>query len=159
MCARACSGRQAKFYLDVIGLVVEGDEGAHNTLENGPEQEGKEEGQVHDVAADGRRQKDERQAVPVHAAQICSNETSSRVRDVATMWERRAQGLAENAHQAVCKRPSKASTCTRAPGTHSGQKHAGARNCIACASSLPCSCAACSFSVHEGAGVTMLTRG
>ena len=70
VCARACSGRQAKFYLDVIGLVVEGDEGADNTLENGPEQEGKEEGEVHDVAADGRRQKDERQAVPVHAVQI-----------------------------------------------------------------------------------------
>ena len=55
-------------HLDVVGLIIKGDKCADNALKDRPEHEGKEEGQIHDVAADGRRQKNEGQTVPIKTA-------------------------------------------------------------------------------------------
>lgn len=56
------------YNLDVISLVIERDERAHHSLQDWPEEEGKEKGEIHDVTSDGRRKKNECQTVPVHTA-------------------------------------------------------------------------------------------
>ena len=54
-------------HLDVVSFVVESYKCANNSLEDRPEEEGQEEGQVHDVAANRCRQENEGEAVPIYA--------------------------------------------------------------------------------------------
>ena len=83
--------------LDVVSLVVESNKCAHNALEDGPEEEGQEERQVHDVAADGCRQEDEGQAVPIHPASA---------RNIAREGEREKDRHQTRAMSRSNKRPS-----------------------------------------------------